>query len=769
MNISDILRSKRSKLAFFIVFSAGIILGVFLVTISGDSSESVINNFKYVTIISVLVIISLVWIGYSRIRSGITGESIIETLEHDALTYLPFILLTGYFLLPNLPLSEYQKAFSGQSFGLPLFSFCLSGFIALKAYFIKSETKKWPDSNKRGEYGNHPREWQIAIFGLIILAFVLYVCLLGFRTWMLKETSWYTENVLWNLSNGSLNHFGSDLDVQTNMFGTHIYLTLIPVAVLYVLLSSTTMLIIIQSMFVAAGGYIMYKLSSEVTKSHFMGVAASAAYLLHFTIISGTSWGVSADMMSIPLLISSLYYMNKKDFLKMWIFILLFIGSKEIFAVIAFSLGFYLFLFEKEKKHGSMLIMVSLVYFLVAQYVKSYLLMGVEIHSQFTDQLLFLLANPSEILPYFLNPKRVATLFHLLLPTGFLCLLAPKFLLIIFPYLFVVFLDSRISGFEWHYFAPTVPIVIVAALQGVSGTIKKYQNSGLVIALAVFMLCNTIFGLVINEPYKMILDRDKLGYEGYPNRAQADRVAGTISAEYSVMVSPELRGSFVQRSELYSFPLQEVRSEVREKFNVPVYKYPHLRDADYVVVNVNLQSFSEELRKDRLISLINNTDYGISFFEQGMFVFEKGYDHNKGLSNYVLSEERNFEGKKLLDLGESQLFVSMKSDQFVKAGGKISLDFKWKCLQDSIPEYQVLISAVAESKRNYRWIHTPTNGLYPPENWKKGDIIRDSVTLRVPDWMNFGKEAYSIYVSVVRSADSSLLAGEVVVQPDFSK
>lgn len=768
MDISDILRSSRGKIALLIVLSAGFILGVFLVVISGDSSESLINNFKYTTIISVLMMVSLLWIGYSRMRAGITGESIIETSEHDALTYLPFILLTGYFLLPNLPLSEYQKAFSRQSFGMPLFSFCLSGFIALKVYFIYFKEVYSFDIHEGGKSENHSREWQIAVSGLMIFAFVMYVCFLGYRTWMLKETSWYTENVIWNLSNGSFSHFSSDLDLQTNMFGTHIYLTLLPVAALYALLSNTTMLIIIQCMFVAAGGYIMYKLSSEMTKSHFMGMAASTAYLLHFTIIGGTSWGISADMMSIPLLISGLYYMNKKDFLKMWIFILLFIGSKEIFAIIAFSLGIYLLLFDKEIKHGSILMAVSLGYFLVAQSVKIYLLEGVDIHGLYTDQILFFLANPSEILHYFLDAKRVAVVFHILLPIGFLCFLAPKFLIVVVPYLAVLFLNPAIIHFEWHYFAPIVPLVVVAALQGVSRIIKKYQNGGLVIALAVFMLSNTLFGLIINEPYKLIFNRDKLGFEGYPNRAQADRVAEMISAEYSVMVSPELRGAFARRNELYSFNLHKVSPEYREIFNVPDYKYPELRDADFVVVNVNLLSIGEERRKIGLIDLIKNTDYGINYYKQGMFVFEKGYDYKKGLSNYVLSEEINLEGKILLDLGETQLFVSMKNNQFVKAGGRISIDLHWRCLQDSIPDYQVMVAANAEGKRSHRWIHTPTSGYYPPENWRKGDIIRDEVILNIPAWMNFGKEAYSINMSIVRSTDSSLSIGEMVVQPNFS-
>lgn len=48
-------------------------------------------------------------------------------------------------------------------------------------------------------------------------------------------------------------------------------------------------------------------------------------------------------------------------------------------------------------------------------------------------------------------------------------------------------------------------------------------------------------------------------------------------------------------------------------------------------------------------------------------------------------------------------------------------------------------------------------------------MIRDEITLRVPDWMNFGKEAYSINISVVRSTDFSISAGNVVIQPNFSK
>ena len=182
---------------------------------------------------------------------------------------------------------------------------------------------------------------------------------------------------------------------------------------------------------------------------------------------------------------------------------------------------------------------------------------------------------------------------------------------------------------------------------------------------------------------------------------------------------------------------------------------------------IKLQTFREEKIEIRLKELIKNSDYGINFYERGMFVFEKGYYHDKGLSNYVLSEEKNIEGKIQLDLSETQLFVSIKNNQYVKAGGRIFLDLYWKCLQDSIPEYQVLISAKAEGKRSHHWVHTPTSGLYPPELWRKGDLIRDELTLRVPDWMNFGKEAYSINISVVRSTDSSISVGEMVIQPNF--
>ncbi|RME20004.1 MAG: hypothetical protein D6806_17270 [Deltaproteobacteria bacterium] len=88
------------------------------------------------------------------------------------------------------------------------------------------------------------------------------------------------------------------------------------------------------------------------------------------------------------------------------------------------------------------------------------------------------------------------------------------------------------------------------------------------------------------------------------------------------------------------------------------------------------------------------------------------------------------------------------SPQKPHAGGKFTLTLYWKCLRPVAKDWRVFVHVDGYGHEFYRinGDHDPVGGLFPTSRWMPGDIVRDSVVLRVPFEYRPGR--FTIYVGM---------------------
>src|SRR3989344_3848184 len=298
----------------------------------------------------------------------------------------------------------------------------------------------------------------------ICLLFFVSLYILYFTTAsFLKHDNFYTarfdlgnmDQVVWNTLHGRIFEFTDSTAAQgdgiVSRLVFHADFILILLAPLYLIWENPKMLLLTQTIVLAFGSIFVYLISKEVLKNKQISLIFAFAYLINLAVNWVNLYDFHPVALATTFLLAAFYFLIKKRYFLLVLFLILAGICKEQIWVINFLFGLYIVYKHKNMLLGTTISLVSLVIFYLLVWK---LIPGVRAEDHFalkfysdygespTDIIKNILFSPGKVWETILKPDRLDFIKQLFLPLGYLSLLAPVFLIFAAPDLLIDLLSS---------------------------------------------------------------------------------------------------------------------------------------------------------------------------------------------------------------------------------------------------------------------------------------------------------------------------------------
>lgn len=410
---------------------------------------------------------------------------------------------------------------------------------------------------------------------ILLLAYCLFV---GYFSWIsiLRFDNYYAgrfdlgnmEQTVWNTLHGHIFEF-------TNPNGTtivsrlafHADFILVLLAPIYALWQDPRLLLFLQAAILGLGAFFVYSLSLAVLKRKNISLVFSLLYLLNPALERTVIYDFHAVTLATTFLLGAFYFMYKRKYVWFTFFIVLAgICKEEIWAIGALY-GCYIFLVQKKKLLGSLVVLISasilytLIWKIIPQaagsqhFALSYYSNG-EVTDSPTSLIKLFLFSPLKTLSLLTDSARLIYLNQLLLPVGYLGLLAPLFLIFAAPDLVINLLSTKaeLHQIYYQYSAPITPFIFIATIFGVSFLLKKVKKIPEIVII-VYLLCTGIYAAYLYGPLPGAKSPNlDMITKPMPNRQKIDDLLGAVPSQYSVSTSNSLGSHATHRAYLFTMP-----------------------------------------------------------------------------------------------------------------------------------------------------------------------------------------------------------------------
>lgn len=411
------------------------------------------------------------------------------------------------------------------------------------------------------------------------------------------------SQVVWNTSQGDL--FASSLEVN-NFLGDHVAPVLLLLAPLYWLWPDARMLLIVQAIALCLGAIPVYWLTYRLFASHqspavngqrpttsFFPLLLALVYLLYPAIGFMNRFDFHTLVLATPVLLFAWDALDRGRDRLATVLILLALACNEEVGLTVFAWGLYLVLVKKQRQLGLTWALLGLTWSLLAFFVVIPAFRGASndvnlryawLGSDVGDIVRTLLTRPGYVLQtQFGDGLRPQFLLKLLLPVGFLALLSPGILAIGLPCLGYNLLSSipSQSSIYFHYLAPLIPFVLIAAAHGASRlqlwlSHPFHRPQWLIAGL---LLGGTLIAWIWDNPFTRPVDDPYYGVytlERHPDQAAFAEASQLIPASASVATTMAYAPHLTARPILDLFYHKGVRGD-------QVYDF---LPADYLLLNL---------------------------------------------------------------------------------------------------------------------------------------------------------------------------------------
>ncbi len=288
--------------------------------------------------------------------------------------------------------------------------------------------------------------------------------------------------VIWNTGHGYFLQDSINMGYpMTRFWMAHWEFIFILIAFVYRLISHPYTIIILQTLVVGLGAVPLYWLAKEQIHDKSTAVTFAFAYLMYPAIQNANLADVHGIVFAAPLLIYAFYFMIKKNYKMFYLFGFLALICREDVALLLVMMGIYLFLFQKDRKHGLVTAIISGLYFLIwfqRMKIRSILglpefeiMPGAETHWSHWGNLS---EDPTYFIEFFARKYNIWYFVYIFAPVVFISFIEWKILLIATP-IFLINLSSNYyytHDVEHYYSAIIAPFVFISAIYA---TAKIYE------------------------------------------------------------------------------------------------------------------------------------------------------------------------------------------------------------------------------------------------------------------------------------------------------
>jgi uncharacterized membrane protein len=266
-----------------------------------------------------------------------------------------------------------------------------------------------------------------------------------------------------------------------HLLGDHVRMISFFLAPMYWIWDDVRALLILQSVVIAIGGALLWRIAIRELPSHpWFAAAVSASYLLHPAVGNLNLDHAHPDAFATTLLFASIDFLRSRRRLAFWIAMALAMACKEDVPLVFGALGLVLMLDPKERRFGFAVSAVAGAYFLLCMLVILPAFNGVGFFRTGKGGFLYSLGNnmgdPLWIVKQFLRPANGVYLFQVGVGLLFLFLLSPLWIVPAVPALVANMLSDAqyMRSLDWHYQTSILPFFYFATVM----TVAKWTKGG---------------------------------------------------------------------------------------------------------------------------------------------------------------------------------------------------------------------------------------------------------------------------------------------------
>lgn len=469
-----------------------------------------------------------------------------------------------------------------------------------------------------------------AVFFTIIYCLISLVNHYNFRTYAL-DLGAYT-NALWDYAHLKWNDSAVFLDAEKNLLADHfdIYLILFSP---FVYLFGTYTLLIIQILFVVAGGIGVYRFFNLKDNTRQYAVAASLYYYLFFGLLSAISFDYHSNAVAVALLPWLFVFLRRKQVMRASIMLLFLLVAKENVSLwIAFVCLALFIEYRKDRSLRRFLLAgfgISICYFILITFVVMPAIAGQAAYPHFNysvlgngpaEAIIFLLTNPIEsVQAFFTNHTAdpvgdfVKLEFILLLIVSglYILLRKPAYLLMLLPIFFQKFFHDNVSmwGFSDQYaveFAPVMAIGIFSSIAVMKSTLLKKTLLFLSLAgcltASIRIMDNTVF---FTDKSRIRIYKEAHYRRDYDVRKVYNALE-MIPADAIVSAQSPFVPHLALRDRIYQFPI--------------------IKDAAYIVLSTHELPYpltGDEFQV-KAETFLNSPEWKVIYSGEGFMILRKG-------------------------------------------------------------------------------------------------------------------------------------------------
>lgn len=492
---------------------------------------------------------------------------------------------------------------------------------------------------------------------------------------------------------------------------------------------------LIQTVGLAATGLILYHI---VRDKH---PVLAPWFLLAFYLNPGLHDIATLELRRIPLampfLALGLYGLYKE---KRWLMaagLFLAVMGKEDVAIVVAMIGFYLFVFERDYKWGSVLMVLGAGWLLAVIFWISPALdprsqrienraevyRGLTYFYEWGNTLPAILTNmlraPIAVAQRIFGPERLAALWQTFLPLGVLLpFLSPGWVLMTLPtfgYLLLSEFEPMYQLREW-YLGPILPVLFAAVAVAIA---KRPLRQARWITL--ILLAASIIGFFQYSRAPLGGRFVPIRYQLLPHHARAAEVVTAVPDDARVAAQSAYTPHLSHREILYLYPWAEEE------------------DVDYYVLDRYLKSFplNELERNEAINNLVSDPDVVVEMEVDGIYLIRNGGQQLPAFPvDRVAEASIRLDRVEVAPADERGYFQTVTNEPItLRPGQQVRVTLYWEAL--ATPEFERTVSVRIQNDVGQLVAQhdmMPVNGAKPTTWWQPGWQIRDVYYLTVaPD------------------------------------
>ncbi len=412
--------------------------------------------------------------------------------------------------------------------------------------------------------------WHEAVLIFLMLVYLLYFTYASF----LRFENFYAGRfdlgnmvqTVWNSAHGNIFRLTDpNATREISRLAFHSDFILIMLAPFYWIWEDPRTLLLIQTVVLSFGGIFVYLIANHILKNKNIALVFAFSYFLSPAVQFTNLYDFHSVTLSTTFFLATFYFMFKKEYGSMLVFLILAAITKEQVWAITALVGLYLFFAHKKRALGTFIFFSSsIVFYVLVWYLMPYNLgkehFALDYYSNFGDSPAKIIAGiflkPIETIKTILLPDRILFIKQVFLPLGYLSFFAPVFLIFAGPDLAINLLSANppLHQIYYQYTAAITPFVFISAIFGIKFIRSRIPQIPLIAFASIILI------LAILSAY----DFGPLPFSKHPSintfkRTLPEKAAiydyiSMLSADEKVAATNNIGAQLSQRRNIYVIP-----------------------------------------------------------------------------------------------------------------------------------------------------------------------------------------------------------------------